>query len=204
MAIVQQEAYKKADKHLENIKILIVEGSLNAGSLIRKILHRLGFKGVHVVKNGFEGVKLMKESHIDIVFTDWELLVHNKNKTTNDDGKHPEILPINGSLFVKRLRSSPSSPNPFIPVVMLVKSESERDIALARDSGANEIIVKPFSADDFSRKIINLIDDPRAFITAASYRGPCRRRSKDELPPGAAERRVRPVQRVRRHEGKWI
>jgi len=186
------------------LNVLVVDGSTNAGTLIKGLLEKLGFNNVFVSKSGFEGVQVLKNERIDLIFTDWELLVQRQNQVAKDEMDEPEIMPISGSLFVKRLRSSPASPNPFIPVIMLLQSATDDHVALARDSGVNEIIIKPFNASDFSKRIMAIIDDPRMFITANTYRGPCRRRSAGTLTSGAADRRIMEVRLVKRREGRWI
>jgi CheY-like chemotaxis protein len=192
-------------KRMEKIRILVVDGSTKAGELIKEILQQLGFSNVLLANDGFQGIQMTREVHVDIIITDWELLVCKHAPPSNDqeeEEKEPEILPVSGTLFVKRLRFSPTSPNPFVPVVMLLRTATVRDIISARDSGVDEIIIKPFGVDEFCQKIINVIDSPRIFITADTYKGPCRRRVAMPLPEGIMEeRRKREIRLIRHDEG---
>jgi DNA-binding response OmpR family regulator len=73
----------------------------------------------------------------------------------------------------------------------------EQDVIKARDSGANEVLLRPINAEDFCEKLIALIDKPRAFITAPNYKGPCRRLQGKTPPPGFKERRIHEVKLIK-------
>jgi len=197
---------KKPLNRLEQIQVLVLDGSAHAADLLREVFVKLGFSNVQVVNDGYEGIQSMKKKTVHLVFTDWELRVR-KKRPLGDDEAAPtakDILPLSGTEFVKRLRQSPHSPNPFVPVVMVVNQDADAPSAKARDAGVNEIITKPLQADELCRRIMSLIDDTRHFITAESYKGPCRRRDPKPLPAGGTERRKRQVRLVRRKEFKSI
>jgi hypothetical protein len=63
----------------------------------------------------------------------------------------------------------------------------------------NEILLKPLEARSFCERIIELIDNPRIYITADTYKGPCRRRKAGVSPTGT-ERRTREIRLVRADE----
>lgn len=192
----------KAARGLDQIHVMVVDGSAKSGQLIRNVLMQLGFSNVLVASNAFQGLKLTREVNIDIIVTDWELLVCKHEQTAEgEQEKEAETTPVDGSLFVKRLRFSPASPYPFVPVIMLLKSASPNEILNARDSGVDEIVVKPFNADDFCKKITNIIESPRNFITSKNYKGPCRRRNNQPLESGKMERRKKEIRLIGHDEG---
>jgi CheY-like chemotaxis protein len=197
----QNNPTEDASSKLNKINVMVVDGSAKAGELIKSILSQLGFKNVFLANDGFQGVKMMSNARIDMIFSDWDLFILGKN-SANDDIAREEPKPLSGPMFIKRLRVSPSSPNPFVPVIMLLNKASEKEVAEARDAGVNEIVLKPFSADDLCKKIIRIIDHPRPFITAETYKGPCRRISKS-TPPNNVDRRKREV-RIFRHGEKHL
>jgi two-component system, chemotaxis family, chemotaxis protein CheY len=192
---------KSVDK-LARIQVLLMDGSAHVSELLREIFVKLGFNNVLVVNDGFEGIQAIKRQPIHLIFTDWELRVRKRNPL--DDGSQPpkeeDLLPLSGTEFVRRLRQSPKSPNPFVPIVMVVNQNSPEVYAAARDAGVNEIVSKPIKADELCKRITDLIDDKRHFITADTYKGPCRRRENKPLPAGKAERRIRQVRLIRRME----
>jgi CheY-like chemotaxis protein len=184
---------------LAHVHLMILDGSEQATNLLKNIFTELGFMNIHVAKDGYEGIQLMKRTVVHMIFTDWELRVR-RQSVLDGSGKGKELPPLSGADFVKRLRRSPRSPNPFVPVVMVVNEASGERATNARAAGINEIIVKPLKASELCRQIMNLIDDRRYFITAPDYRGPCRRQAMLSLPPGIQERRIREVRLVRREE----
>lgn len=186
---------------LKGVRILIIDGDAKIAGLMKDVLEKLGFSGVHTATDGFEGVKKIKENQVDFVITDWELRpsAHHLGAIPQNaviKGRNDDFPPINGASFVKSLRHSPNSPNPFLPVVMMVSKAVKDLVMMARDSGVNEILLKPIIAEDLCERIVRLIDDPRPFVTSKNFKGPCRRRSDDAPPKGMADRRKLIIQLV--------
>lgn len=71
------------------------------------------------------------------------------------------------------------NPDKTVPIVMMTGYGSPSKISSARDFGVTEFLVKPFSAVDISRRILNIIKSPRNFIITPNYAGPDRRRKVD-------------------------
>ena len=161
------------DDNLDKIKVLILESSSDAASLLKRIFTELGFKNVTVANDGFQGVQIMKKNHIDLILTDRELKViwNLFNAKGVQEAKIGDILPLSGVHFTQRLRHSKKSPNPYMPVMMLIDNAVEQDIIDARDSGVNEVITRPISAQDFCERIISIIDKPRLFVSTNVYKG---------------------------------
>jgi CheY-like chemotaxis protein len=193
----------KPVNRLEKIQVMVLDGSAHAAALLREAFDQLGFSNVHVVNDSYAGIQAMKKKHMHLIVADWNLRVR-KKITILDDPEAPaadkDLLPLNGAEFVERLRQSPHSPNPFVPVIMVVNDNTEENLAKARAAGVNEIISKPLQADELCRRIVSLIDDTRYFITAESYKGPCRRHESKPVPLDGIERRKRQVRLVRRKE----
>ncbi|HPD83174.1 MAG TPA: response regulator, partial [Alphaproteobacteria bacterium] len=49
-----------------------------------------------------------------------------------------------------------------------------------RDNGMTEFLMKPYTARDMYKKIVQLIERPRQFVKAEGYFGPDRRRKREE------------------------
>jgi CheY-like chemotaxis protein len=192
---------------LARIQVMVLDGSSNAADLLREVFVKLGFTNIHVVNDGYEGIQAMKRMVVHLIFTDWELRVRKRLVQPNGQEAPPsdkDVLPLSGAEFVKRLRQSPHSPNPFVPIVMVVNGKDEDKIAHARNAGVNEIVTKPLDVAALCRRVAALVDDTRFFITAENYKGPCRRREGKPLPAGASERRKRQVRLVRRREVRGV
>jgi len=185
---------KNLGNRLDNINVMVVDGKSKTGNLIKCILNRLGFRNVFIASDASSGVNLIRDKKIDLVFANWDLYVLSK-PVANDAGAKPdpEILPLSGAKFVERLRASPSSPNPFLPVVMFLPLDgTSAELTLARDAGVNEILMKPFTVESLCKKIASIVEEPRIFINSGPYKGPCRRIANTPV-PGKMERRVREI-----------
>lgn len=121
-----------------------------------------------------------------LIFTDWELKPRIETPLPED----VVYQPVNGTKFVERIRRSAHSPNPFIPIVMMMDIASGKDVISARDAGVNEILLRPVNADDFCDRLVSIIDHPRMFITAKTYKGPCRRRKQRPVSAQADRRKM--------------
>lgn len=167
---------------LSKVNVLIVDNDSKILDLLSNVLKRLGFQAVHTARDGFEGLKVLEERDVDLVVTDWEL------KPTSEiapDAVEPndvittdwELSPPNdGASFVRYLRSAPSSPCRYVPIIMLTGPTLADNVEYARDSGVSEILKKPITAKVLCDRIIACIESPRSFITAPTYKGPDRRR----------------------------
>lgn len=62
---------------------------------------------------------------------------------------------------------------------MMTGYGSRDKIAMARDKGVSEFLMKPFSAKDLSKRILSIIKSPRDFVITENFQGPCRRRRVD-------------------------
>lgn len=183
---------------LQKVRVLVVDSSTQAAHLIKNIFGQLGFSNVLVANDIYESMQIMKHVRVDMIFADWGLKM-GYNPQTYSGGVLVSNAGVNGAQYVKNLRCAPTSPSPFIPVVMLMGTVTNKDVVNVRDSGVNDIILKPLEANDFCQKIVALIDHPRIFVTASSYKGPCRRlHTIEEF--GGKERRKRQIRLVRRGE----
>ena len=184
-------------KHLATIRIMIVISSGSAAHLIQRMFESLGFSKLYVAHDANEAVDFLRTASLHLIVTDSDLRLNMDETLKKKTSNRPTEL--SGIEFVHRLRVSPSSPAPYIPVLMLMDQASGKDVRDARDAGVNEILLKPLEARTFCERIIDIIDNPRIYITAETYKGPCRRRHPGHSPDGP-ERRVREIRLVRADE----
>ncbi len=195
---VSANNHSNLGKRLAVVQILIVISSNRAGDLIKRLFENLGFQNLHLAHDATEAVQFLKNLHVHLIVTDADLQLSSKVAAT---AAADNVLQLSGIHFVERLRRAPTSPAPFIPILMLMDQAHKKSIFAARDAGVNEIVLKPLEARNFCERIIQMIDTPRPYVTANTYRGPCRRR-KGGPPPGTQERRVREVRLIRCGEMK--
>ena len=171
---------------LRKVNVLVMDGGAKAATLIKSIFATLGLENVFIATDGYQGIQIMKEVKMHLIFTDWELKPRIETPLPED----VVYQPVNGTKFVERIRRSAHSPNPFIPIVMMMDMASGKDVISARDAGVNEILLRPVNADDFCDRLVSIIDHPRMFITAKTYKGPCRRRKQRPVSAQADRRKM--------------
>lgn len=130
--------------------------------LMCSVLETLGVGRILTAQDGERGFDIFRTDRPDIVIADW----------------HME--PMSGIELVNLIRTSPASPNKFAPIIMVTGYSAKPRVAEARDMGATEFLVKPFSANDLAKRIAHVINKPRDFIDAPEYFGPDRRRKAAE------------------------
>jgi CheY-like chemotaxis protein len=156
--------------NLEGLSILIVDDDPNMRKIIRSVLNTLGVKKIDEAGNGAEALRELRHFAPDIIICDWKM------------------EPINGTEFAKLVRTSPDSPNPFVPIIMLSAHTELEHVIEARDVGIDEFLAKPISAKSLYLHIFSVIEHPRPYIRSEDYFGPSRRRRNN---PGAVKKERR-------------
>jgi len=158
---------------LSHLRVLIADRDKRTATMVRRILFSLGLRHIEMTNDGEHALLLLSSQPFDIIITEWNM--------------HP----FDGVEFVKTIRAARDDKRikRDIPIIMLTARAELDTIAIARDAGINEFIVKPFSAETISGRLLKIIENPRSFIEAPGYAGPCRRR-RGAPPPGMQERRA--------------
>ena len=162
---------KNLTSRLESIHVLVVDDDMRISLLVKNILASLGFKSVHMAKNGSMALKALEEREIDLIITDWQM------------------SPVDGINLVKHLRTSSDSRHRFIPIIMLTGNAERHEVEIARDAGVTEFVVKPFTAKALVDRIILVVENPRSFVMSKSFKGPDRRRRTEKVSPEDQKRR---------------
>jgi two-component system, chemotaxis family, chemotaxis protein CheY len=181
---------RKFSELLSSINVLIVDNNEKAIELMGEILKKLGFTSLHFAQDGFQAMEVLKKRDMDLIITDWELRPVGDNAAdlpTKNSEEDESLKPVDGGSFVKYVRMDKSSPDPYIPIMMLTGRALLNNVEYARDAGVNEILIKPVIVETLCKRIIMIVDDQRPFITAEKYKGPCRRRR--AVPYNGEERR---------------
>ena len=164
----------------DRFNIFLVEDNTYIRRTMEDLLKTLGFGRVITAESGADaiqhlktmsdGKKMVGSLALDIIISD---LV---------------MSPVNGLLLVRWVRSAKESTNRMIPFIMLSGAADHEYVRAARDLGATEFLAKPFSVESVYKKILEVVDFPRQFVTTQKYFGPDRRR-KNYGPP-EEERRI--------------
>ena len=147
-----------SSSYLANVKFLIVDDNAFMRTIIRRILATLGALDIREAGDGAEALKILQTWNADIVLLDWEM------------------TPFNGIEFTNMVRHATDMTNTFMPIIMISAYSEYWRIAMARDAGVTEFLVKPISAATLFSRIRNVIEHPRPFVNAPGFFGPDRRR----------------------------
>ncbi len=156
--IFQHLKSKNMSFEFEKLSVLIVEDTVPMQKLVTSVLETLGVGHILKADDGDTGFDVFCAENPDIIIADWHM------------------TPTSGIEMVEKIRNDPKSPNRTVPIIMMTGYSAMPRVAEARDTGATEFLVKPFSANDLARRIAYVINKPRDFIKTPDYFGPDRRR----------------------------
>lgn len=121
-------------------------------------------------RDGEHAIAKVRDFNIDLIIADWVM------------------EPTDGLHLVKWVRTSPDSPDNFLPIIMVTGHTEKARITTARDAGINEFMAKPVSAKALYRRMVSVIEHPRQFVRTKNYFGPERRRKVEKF--SGEDRRV--------------
>ncbi len=116
-----------------NLKILVVDDYNTMVRIVRKLLKQIGYEDVDEASNGEIAFAMIQKNRYGLIISDWNM------------------EPMTGFELLQRVRATEATAKtPFI----LVTAESRPDnIIAAQKAGANEYLVKPFTAPVLKDKI---------------------------------------------------
>ena len=142
----------------DRLKILVVDDNHHMRKLVVTILQAFGAIQIFEAADGEHAWSILRDANPDVILLDWQM-----------EG-------MNGLDFARMVRTSPNSPNPFAPIIMLTGHTHLDHVRQARDAGVNEFLAKPVSVKAIFTRLVSVIEHPRPFVRAKTYFGPCRRR----------------------------
>jgi CheY-like chemotaxis protein len=141
-----------------DIRTLVVDPSGHSKAFLRSLLTNLGVSDVATVAGTDEALLSLRIEVFSIVFCD-------------------ELAgPLDPFAFLRALRRDLTTRDVTVPVVLVSAGADGSKIKAARDSGMNDVIVKPVSVGTIERKLRSLLHAPKPFVTAKEFVGPDRRR----------------------------
>ncbi len=157
---------------LENIRVLIVDDNHHMINIVKTILRGFGMKSFYEARDAAEAFDIVRDESIDIIVVDFLMDL------------------LDGTDFVRLVRTGDDSPNPYIPIIMLTAYSERTRVESARDAGVTEFCCKPVTAVELYKKVVACIELQRPFVRAGGYFGPCRRRRRTNPNYTGAERRA--------------
>ena len=155
---------------MNRLNVLIVDDNKHMITIVKTLLRGFGISHFLEANDAAEAVDLVRSEHIDFIIVDYLM----------------EIL--DGTDFVRLVRTGEDSPNPFVPIIMLTAYSERSKVIAARDAGVTEFCCKPVTANELYRKVQSIVNNPRPFIRTNNFFGPDRRRMKNSTYRGPERR----------------
>ncbi|MEK7306546.1 MAG: chemotaxis response regulator CheY [Nitrospirota bacterium] len=120
------------------MKILIVDDFSTMRRIVRNILKQLGYSNIEEAEDGSVALTKLKLNMYGLVIADWNM---------------PNMTGIE---LLKNMRSDSALKD--IPVLMVTAEAKQENVIAAIQSGVNNYIVKPFTAEVLKEKIDKIFE----------------------------------------------
>lgn len=143
---------------LSDLHVLIVDDNEQMRFLLRCLLRAGGVSNVSEAETVGQAFEILRGSPVSLVLADWKM------------------QPTDGIAFTRMTRWDASSPNPYVPILMLTAHTEASRVAAARDAGVTGFVKKPISTRILFERMTSALTDHRVFVRTADFFGPDRRR----------------------------
>lgn len=147
---------------LERFTALLVEDNRYVANIMAALLRDLSVGNVILTTDGVAAIECLK-----------------KSAGLDERSINLVMSPIDGQILLKWVRQGRESPGRFLPFIMMSGAADSENVRGARDQGANEFLAKPFSAGFVSKRVLQIINQPRQFVATRDYFGPDRHRHRE-------------------------
>jgi DNA-binding response OmpR family regulator len=144
---------------IQSLAVVLVDDNAYMRKVVRNLLLTIGVREVYEASDGIAGLDTIRTVTPDVVILDWELPL------------------LNGSEFVRIVRSPGVFPMADIPIIMLSAHGERWRVVEAARLGVNEYLVKPVSAQTLYERLIAILAKPRPTVRVGDYYGPEPRRN---------------------------
>jgi CheY-like chemotaxis protein len=158
--------------NLHAATVLLVDPNSQSLSVLTQAFHGFGAQGTVRAETIAEAKDAARCRTLDLVVCEGAF---------HDGGE-------DGYDFVQWLRRSQLEPNAYAPVILTSAHVSHRNVARARECGANFIVAKPITPNILLDRILWVARENRPWVECDAYCGPDRR-FKNEGPPAGMEGR---------------
>ena len=146
---------------LASLRVLVADDNQHMRNILVAMLKSLEINSVFEARDGQHAYEALGRWSADMAIVDFQM------------------QPVDGVQFPRMVRPDASTPNPYLPIIMLTGHTEETRVGRARDAGVTEFLAKPVNVKDLLERIHAVIYRQRPFIKSPSYFGPDRRRKVD-------------------------
>jgi CheY-like chemotaxis protein len=149
---------KTVNTRLTSARVLLVDDEPYMRKVVRTMLLGLGVRSVIEAEDGPTGLAMIRSHAPDVVILDWEM------------------PGLNGTSFVRMVRSPETFPLPDVPIVMLTGHGERARVIEAVCVGVNEFLLKPVSTKALRERLVSVLLFPRKIVSSGPYYGPMPRK----------------------------
>ncbi len=147
---------------IAGLRVLIVDDNQHMRAIVGAILHSVGVSRIREAADGSDALRLLRDWPAEVAIIDYQM------------------SPMDGLELTQRLRDPQTSPNRYLPIIMMTGFAERAKVVAARDAGVNEFLVKPLTAKAVLDRLHAAVFKPRPFVETKTYVGPTRRRFRAE------------------------
>ena len=115
------------------ISVLIIVDYKTMIRIIRNLLEQLGFHNIDEARSGPDALALIRQKDYGLVLSDWNM------------------QPMSGLQLLQEVRAEPRTKE--LPFVMVTAEAKVENVIAARQAGANNYIIKPFTLSVLKQKL---------------------------------------------------
>lgn len=119
------------------MKILVVDDYPTMRRIVCNLLDQIGYKEVEEASDGQEALEKLKHKQFDMIISDWNM------------------EPMTGIELLRHVRASPNMSK--LPFIMVTAESKGDNVVSAKNAGASQYIVKPFTAETLKSKISSVL-----------------------------------------------
>ncbi len=140
------------------LSIIVADPNAHTLNLAAEVLRFAGYDNIIYARDGQQLLDLTVEREPRIVITTSRLPV------------------ISGLEFTRLIRAGYGQVARTLSIIVMTDTPTKAFLTAARESGADEMLVRPFAAKSLLVRVKAVLDNPRPFVESTSYVGPSRRR----------------------------
>ena len=132
------------------MKVLVVDDYAPIRRTLRCLLQQMGFRNIDDLGDAESALAKMQDRSYDLIISDWKM------------------EPVSGLDFLKRVRANENLKS--IPFLMVTAAGTTAEVAMAKEAGVSNYIVKPFNLATLRKKIyfvLGLTNDPNQAAEAS-------------------------------------
>lgn len=156
--------------------VIVADASVHTRRIMSDVLRGIGFMNIVTCHDGFELLKRSEDHGPSVVIT-----------TSRLPG-------VSGLEYTRRIRAGFRTVPRELSIIAMTDSPTRSFLEAARDSGVDEMLVRPISARAVLTRMDAVVSRPRAFVDSIDYAGPCRRRRPAEEYGGPLRRLADPAE----------